>query len=245
MQVPGCNVFIFLPCLLVGWAFPNETPLFPAQILGVSNQPILPTGGSYEKEDDSHGLDTGVGCSPSIITCLCCSFIKQAKQSQVVCKVFRVRIAPNVCQCSAYHTRLYALPAMWLCSSHKNNNLQEESSFTVLVFSAYWVVLCRCWVKNMHFSSIFITVLFGKLKDVKRTLSWEDVNRMYTWKSVFLAPSVSLVSKNTSASIAQSVPWQLLGPVGRHFSHPFFSETANTKTLSLPFVMHFYFITSR
>lgn len=112
MQVPGCNVFIFLPCLLVGWAFPNETPLFPAQILGVSNQPILPTGGSYEKEDDSHGLDTGVGCSPSIITCLCCSFIKQAKQSQVVCKVFRVRIAPNVCQCSAQHTRLYALPAM-------------------------------------------------------------------------------------------------------------------------------------
>lgn len=123
--------FIFFPSLLVAWAFPNEVHLFPAQILGVSNQPILPTWGSFEKEDDSCGLDTGTGCSPSVIACLYCSFIKPAKQSQLVCKVFRVRIAPNICQ----HTRQSALPAMCLSSSDKKNNFQEECSFTVLLFS--------------------------------------------------------------------------------------------------------------
>lgn len=92
MQVPGCSVLIFLPCMLIGWAFPNEAPLFPAQIPGVSNQPILHAWGSCTKEDDSFGLDAGMECSPSTIACFCCSFIKQTKQLKVVVRTSELEL---------------------------------------------------------------------------------------------------------------------------------------------------------
>lgn len=127
------------------------------------------------ERDDSWGWPLQWDAVPLSLLASVAHLLNKKKKIQVVCKVFRVIMA--LIFVSTRPSMLDDMPAVWLCSADRNNNLQEEGSLTVL-FTEYWVVLCWCWVKNMHFSSIFITVLFGRLKDVKRTLSWEDVNRM-------------------------------------------------------------------